>query len=223
MANGRWQIAGSIVCDDLDLNAGPFRQGGDLDGGSRREVSGEVPRIDSFMPAKSARLVMKTVLLTTLAKVSFWSSRMALMFSQHAFGLRLDVAGDEVAGGRIKGDLAGAEKQVSHAHGVVVRPDGGGGFGGFDDGLLRHSYLRKVHKILCARSVPALVHGLLAGQQFPVGHDGVLQARRGRASSVRRESAAALGDDALAIAAFFIRFAMIISTVTCASSSFQQS
>ena len=45
---------------------------------------------------------------------------------QHAFGLRLDIAGDEVAGGRLNGNLPGAEQQVAGADAMVVGADGGG-------------------------------------------------------------------------------------------------
>jgi len=66
------------------------------------------------------------VLFTTLANVSFWSSRIAFTFWRTPLGLDLDVAGDEVAVLRVNRNLAGAEKQVADAHGVVVGADGGG-------------------------------------------------------------------------------------------------
>ena len=45
---------------------------------------------------------------------------------QHALGLRLDVAGDQVAIGRADGDLSGAEEQIADADRVVVGPNGRG-------------------------------------------------------------------------------------------------
>jgi len=70
------------------------------------------------------------VLLTTLANVNFWSSRIALMFLQHALGLRLGCRRNQAAGGRINRNLAGAEHQVADAHGMIVGSDGGRRFGG---------------------------------------------------------------------------------------------
>ena len=57
---------------------------------------------------------------------------------QHALGLGLDVAGNEVTGGGIERDLPGAEQQVAEAHGVIVWADGCGRFRRFDDGFGWH-------------------------------------------------------------------------------------
>ena len=78
---------------------------------------------------------MKTVVLTTLARVSPWSWRMTFEFCQHPFRLRLDVAGNHLTGLWDNGNLARAKEQVAHAHAVTVRTAGGSGAARFDDAL----------------------------------------------------------------------------------------
>ena len=64
-----------------------------------------------------------TVLLTTLPKRQLLVVQDGLDVFQHAFRLRLDVSGDEVAGGGIERNLTGAEQQIADTHRVVIGAD----------------------------------------------------------------------------------------------------
>ena len=57
---------------------------------------------------------------------------------EHAFGLRFDVAGNQIAGRGINRDLPGAKKQIANPHGLIVRTDRSGRFCGLDDDFLWH-------------------------------------------------------------------------------------
>ena len=76
---------------------------------------------------------MKTVVLTTWAGVKPWSCKMMLTFCKTRSVCGADVPGDELARHRINRNLAGAKKEVAHAHPLTVRADGGSGAGRLDD------------------------------------------------------------------------------------------
>src|SRR5208282_6461717 len=155
VANRRKPMAESVMGYDLDLDAGALRQGGDLDGGTRREVRGEVFGIDLVHPGKVGQVRQEHRALDDIGEGQLLVVKDGLDVLQGALSLRLDVAGDEVPGGRINGDLAGAEKQATDAHGMVVRPYCGSRFGRFDDNLLRHRSAILLNPDTCARSAPA--------------------------------------------------------------------
>jgi hypothetical protein len=51
-------------------------------------------------------------------------SRIAWIF-EHAFGLDLDIARNQITRCGVQRDLSGAKQQVANAHGMVVRPTAG--------------------------------------------------------------------------------------------------
>src|ERR1035437_130937 len=122
----------------LNLNAGAFRQRGDLDGGPRREVRREVLGIHLVHPGEVRQVRHEYCALDDIGERQVLVIEDRLDVLQNAVGLRLDIAGDKVPGSWVEGNLTGAEKQVAYAHGVIVRPDGGRGLGWFNDVLLRH-------------------------------------------------------------------------------------
>src|ERR1017187_2638939 len=128
----------SIMGYHLDLNTGAFRQRGDLDCRACRKVRREVLGIDLVHPGEVRQVRHEYRALNDIGEGQVLVIQDGFNILQDAVRLRLDVAGDKVPGGRVNGYLTGAEKQVTYAHGVVVRSDCGSGLGWFDDVLLRH-------------------------------------------------------------------------------------
>ena len=121
--------------DDLDLHAGRARESGDLDGGSCREIASEILAVDFVHAGKFGEVREEDRALHDVCEGQSLVIEDALHVLQHAPGLVLDVAGDELSGGRVERNLTGAEEQVTDTDGVVVRTNGRRGLGGFDDGF----------------------------------------------------------------------------------------
>jgi len=117
------------------LHAGRAREGGDLDGGASREIAGEILAVDLVHAGEVREVREEDGALHDVGKGQPLIVEDALHVFQHAAGLVLDVAGDELAGGRIDGNLPGAEQEVANADGVVVGTNGRRALGGFDDGF----------------------------------------------------------------------------------------
>ena len=124
--------------DYFNLDTGAFRQRGDLDGGSRRKVRGEVFGIDLVHPGEIREVRHVHCALDDIGEGQLLVVEDGLHVLQDAVGLGLDVTRDEIPGGRINGDLAGAEQQVLDAHGVIVGSDCGRGLGWLDNSLRWH-------------------------------------------------------------------------------------
>src|SRR6266699_4044511 len=116
--------------DDFDLDAGSFGQRGNLDGGARRKIRRKVFRIDIVHPGKVGKVGEKNRALDHVGKSQLLVLENGFAVLQHAFGLRLDAAGDQIARGRVEGDLAGAKEQVADADAVVVWPTAGADLAG---------------------------------------------------------------------------------------------
>ncbi len=116
------KTVGLEVRDDFDFSGvrAPGQRG-DLDGGAGGKISGEILRVN-FIHAREIREVgEENRALDHVGEGQFLIVEDGLHVLQDAVGLRLDVASDEVAGGGIEGNLAGAEEQVADADGMVVR------------------------------------------------------------------------------------------------------
>ena len=61
------------------------------------------------------------------------SPQNGLDIGQHLAGLLGDAAGNKLAGGGVKGHLAGGDEEAAAVDGLRVRADGGGGVGGGND------------------------------------------------------------------------------------------
>lgn len=111
--------------DDFDFHAGAFGEGGDLHRGARGEFFREMFGIDFVHGGKVGEVGEKHGAFHNVGKGQSLVVQNGLHVLERPLGLRLDVAGDQVAVLGINRDLAGAEQEVAHAHGVAVRADGG--------------------------------------------------------------------------------------------------
>ena len=112
--------------DDFDFHVRAFGQRGDLDGGTRRKIIREISRVNFVHAGEIREVRHKHRALHYIGEGEFLVLEDRFDVFQNAFGLGLDVAGNQVAILRIDRDLAGAEQQVANAHGVIVRTDSGG-------------------------------------------------------------------------------------------------
>lgn len=141
------------MCDDFDFHAGATRQGGDLYGGSRGEIDGEIFGVNLIHPGEVGEVGQEDGAFDDVVEGELLVVEDGFDIFENAFGLGLDVAGNKIAGGGIEGDLAGAEEQVAHANGVAVRTDGRSGFGGFYD-LLWHVFWVFLSCKNCGLAIP---------------------------------------------------------------------
>ena len=124
--------------DDFDFHDCTLGQRGDLDRGARGKIAGEILCVD-FIHAGEVREVRdENGALHHVGKSELLIIENCFYIFQNTFGLRFDVARDEISSGGIEWNLSRAEKQITGANGVIVRPDGGSGFCRFDD-LFVHS------------------------------------------------------------------------------------
>ncbi len=111
--------------DDFDLHARAFRQAGDLDGRARGKIFREIFRVN-FVHAREVREIgQEHGAFDDVGERQLLIVQNRFDVFQHALGLRLDVAGNQIAVFRVNRNLAGAEQQVANAHGVIIRADGG--------------------------------------------------------------------------------------------------
>ncbi len=126
--------------DDLDFHVRAFWQRGHLDGGAGRKISREKFRVNLVHRGEIGEAREEHRAFDDVGEGQVLVVQDGLEVEQHALGLGLDVARDEVAGGGVQRNLAGAKKQIADTHGVVVRADGRGGFRGFDDEFGGHVF-----------------------------------------------------------------------------------
>ena len=114
------------MCHDFDLDVRAFGQRGDLDRRARGEIAGEILGVDFVHPGEVREVGEEHGGLHHVSECELLVVEDRLHVFEHAFGLRFDVASDEIAICGADGDLPGAEEQVADAHGMVVRADGRG-------------------------------------------------------------------------------------------------
>ena len=114
---------GLEVRDDFDFDAGGLRQAGHLDGGAGGEIAGEIFGVDFVHAGEVREVGQEHGALHDVGEGELLVVEDGLHILQHAFGLHLDVALDEVAGRGVDGDLSGAEEQIADAHGMVIGTD----------------------------------------------------------------------------------------------------
>ena len=131
------------MCHHLNFHSRVFRQCGDLNRGARREIFREIPRVNLIHAREVGEVRHENRGFNDIRERQLLVVQNRFHVLQDALGLGLDVAGNQVAGGRVNRDLAGAEQQIADAHGVVVRADGGGRFGRFDDLFGWHRFERQ--------------------------------------------------------------------------------
>ena len=109
-----------------------------MDGGARRKIAREKLAVNLVHAGEFREVGEEDGALHDVRKGQALVIEDALHVLQHAARLVLDVAGDELAVGRIERNLPGAEQQVTDADGVIVGANGRRALGGFDDGF-RHA------------------------------------------------------------------------------------
>ena len=124
--------------NDFNFHRRAFGQRGDLHRRARREIFREMLRVNFIHAGEVREVGQEHRAFHDVGKGEFLVVENRLYVLQHAFGLHLDVAGDEVAVSGIDGNLPGAKQQVADADSMVIRPDGCGRFRGFDDGFGGH-------------------------------------------------------------------------------------
>ena len=108
----------------LNLHVRAFGQRGDLNGRTRRTIGGEIFCVYLVHAGEIREIGQIDRAFDDMGKGQFLVVQDGLDVLQRAFGLRFDVAGNQIAIGRINRDLPGAEQEVADAHGMVIRPDG---------------------------------------------------------------------------------------------------
>ena len=125
--------------DQLDLDFGSSREPGDLDGGSGgRGVVVEVPPVDSVDGAVFTEVRAEDGDLDDIAQRRACAGEDGHDIVQDASGLRPDVPGDQLTGGRVEGELPRTEEETTRGDRLGIGSDRGRGaaLGVRDDGAL---------------------------------------------------------------------------------------
>ena len=80
--------------DDFDFHYGPFRQRGDLDGGTRREIVREIFRINFIHAGEVGEVREEDGAFHDIGESQLLIIENRLYIFQNAFGLRFDVGAD---------------------------------------------------------------------------------------------------------------------------------
>ena len=119
--------------DNFNFHVRAFGQCDDLHGGTRGKIFRKILRVNFVHRGEVAEVRQEYGAFYDVGEGEFLVVENRLHVFEDAFGLRLDVAGNQVASRGFNGDLSGAKKQIANADGVIIRADGGGRFRGFDD------------------------------------------------------------------------------------------
>lgn len=131
------------VRNHFDFHDGGLRQGGNLDGGTRGKIASEIFGVDFVHAGEVREVGEENGALHHVAERELLIFENRFDVFQNSFGLRLDIAVDEIASGRVERDLSGAEQHVANADSVIVGADCGGGFCGFNDLFGCHNFFFK--------------------------------------------------------------------------------
>lgn len=96
--------------DDFDFDDGAFGQSGDLNRGTGREIVREIFRVDFVHAREVGEVRQEHGAFDDVREGKFLILQNGFYVFQDAFGLRFDIAGNEVSGGRIKRDLPRAKE-----------------------------------------------------------------------------------------------------------------
>jgi hypothetical protein len=129
------------VRNHFDLDTCSAGQRGDLDRGPRREFTSEILCVNLVHSSEISEVRQKNSAFNHIRESQLLVIENGFHIFEDALGLGLDVARDEIPGCWIQRNLAGAEKQVADAHGMVVRADRRGGLRGFDDLFGGHGFI----------------------------------------------------------------------------------
>ena len=109
----RWTCSG--VGDDFDFHGRAFGQGGDLHGGTGGEIRREIFGVNFVHGGEIAEVGHEDGAFDDVGEREALVVEDGFDVLQRAFGLGFDVAGGEVAGGRVERYLAGAKQQAADA------------------------------------------------------------------------------------------------------------
>src|SRR4051794_14976628 len=84
--------------DNFDFHDRAFWQRGDLNGGARRKIGREIFRVNFVHAGEVSEVREKNGALDHVGKSQFLVVENRLHIFQNAFGLRFDIAVDEIAG-----------------------------------------------------------------------------------------------------------------------------
>ena len=112
--------------DDFNLHTRTLRQRGDLDRGARRKIFSEILRVNFIHAGEIREIRQEHRAFDDVGERQHLVFQNRLHILQHAVGLRLDVAGNQISIRRFNRDLSCTKKQIADAHGMIVRADGGG-------------------------------------------------------------------------------------------------
>ena len=119
--------------DDIDLDQHVCREAGDLNGGTRRWVGGEVASVNIVHRGKVVHALEEHGSLDHLGQRTSGGGQNARDVQENALGLRRNVSNDQLLGSGIERDLAGQENQAVSLDGLGVGSNGFGSGAGGDD------------------------------------------------------------------------------------------
>src|ERR1700691_4123931 len=125
--------------DDFDLDQGVPGKSRDRNRGAgwrRHSFGREVPGIDGVHGGEVGHVLQKDDGFDDVGEVGAGGGENRLDVLKDPGGLLGDGAGDDLAGGRIKGDLTGGVEEVAEAHSLRVGTDGRWSVGGGNRDLL---------------------------------------------------------------------------------------
>ncbi len=126
----RWRGAGNrsrstgAACDRLDLDQGAARQGGHLDGAAGRRGLDDVPGVDGVDRREVGQVGQEDRGLDDVGQRHAGGREDRLQVDQRPLRLVVDAV-EQLAGGRVQPELAGAEDEAVDGDGLAVRADGG--------------------------------------------------------------------------------------------------
>ena len=120
---------GTVVLDlrhELHLDAHATRERGDLHRGPRGARVAEGGRVEGVEAWEVGHVGEEDRRLHDVLPARASLLEHGGEIREDLFGLRLDIPFDDLAGGGVKGDLAGGEEEAAGERGLTVRADGGG-------------------------------------------------------------------------------------------------
>src|SRR5207302_8175806 len=114
-------------------------QSGNLNGGSRGKIRGEVFGVHLVHAREIRQIGQEDSAFDHIGEGKLLIVENGFDVFEHSLGLGFDVAADQVPRGRVERNLARAEEQIPHANGMVVWSGRRGRLGWLDNLLFWHN------------------------------------------------------------------------------------